>query len=162
MYHLGQQRQHLQGLSSGDFLALSPHSLLNRFEAQRLQAYAEAWAALEHHCSWEDLVCHVGDNPAAWKTWSAVSGACPTLRRTGGMMAMPAAGRQLLLKELYSGMGFPTFDVLAQAAQVPLYQVFKPLMGLRYSHARAALGNSQVVPQVGVFGACLFASLCLK
>ena len=71
-------------------------------------------------------------------------------------------GCDLLLKELYAGMGFPAFKHLAEAAGVPLYEVYRPLLGLRYSHARTALGNSQVVPQVGVFTACVLASQCLK
>ena len=56
------------------------------------------------------------------------------------------------------GMGFPTFRALADAAGVPLYQVFKPIQGLSYGHMRQALGNSQVVPQVGVFSLCALAS----
>ena len=89
MYHLGQQRQHLRDLGVADLVALSPEQLLNHSEAQRLQTYVEAWAGLEQRCQWEDLVCHLGDNPAAnWKTWSAVNGACPTLRRSGGLMAV--------------------------------------------------------------------------
>ncbi|CAE7223083.1 Trank1 [Symbiodinium sp. CCMP2592] len=164
VFQLGQQRQHLQGLRAGDLLQLEPAQLLNLHEAKRLQAYVEAWAAASMRpsgvCDWEDLVCHLGDNPAAgWKSWSAVSNRLPTLRRCGGLMAMPAAGRHLLLRELFASMGFPTFEPLAAAAAVPLYQVFKPLSRLTYLHQRQALGNSQVVPQVGVFAACVLASL---
>ena len=166
VFQLGQSRQHLQHLGVHDLANLRPIDLMNTEEAWRLQRYAEAWAMEKlrssRACEWSDLLCHLGDDPSSWKTWSALGGACPTLRRSGGMIAAPAAGRQVLLRELYAGMGFPAFQVLADAAQVPVYQVFKPLQGLKYSHMRAALGNSQVVPQVGVFSACVLASLCSR
>ena len=78
------------------------------------------------------------------------------------MYVAPAAGRQILLRELFAGMGFPAFQHLADAAGVDVYQVFKPTLGLRYSHMRQALGNAQVVPQVGVFAACLLSSARLR
>ncbi|CAE7632926.1 unnamed protein product, partial [Symbiodinium sp. CCMP2456] len=88
---------------------------------QRASKYLNDWScSVKAKCSYEDLIC-------------------------GGVMFSPAAGRQCLLKELYMGMGFPTFRGLADAA--------------------GALGNSQVVPQVGVFALCALASahaLCLE
>lgn len=162
-FNLACTRQHLQGLPAEKLLNLQPLQILNEAEVQRASKYLDDWScSVKAKCSYEDLICHLGDNPNQWRTWSAVSGACPTLRRGGGVMFSPAAGRQCLLKELYMGMGFPTFRGLADAAGVPLYQVFKPLQGLSYAHMRQALGNSQVVPQVGVFALCALASARLQ
>ena len=162
-YNLALCRQHLQGLEVRDLLTLGPKDVMSPAEKARMQVYVADWLAFDRpKCAWQDLICHLGDNPGAWRTWSAISMACPTLRRSSGIMAAPAADRQVLLKELYAGMGFPSFPHLAHAAQVPIYQVFKPMQRVTYSHMRQALGNSQVVPQVGVFAACALASARLR
>ena len=51
-------------------------------------------------------------------------------------------------------MGFPTNQQLASAARVPVYD---PRRGLSHLQARQALGNSQVVPQIGCVVACALA-----
>lgn len=141
-------------------MKLPPSTTMNSAECERLRVYCRLWEQLDHHrkCPWQDLVCHLSDRPEkGWLCWSAISNTIPTLRKSGGLMAMPAAGRVLLLKELYAAMGYASFDVLARAAHVHTYQVFKPLLGIGYSHMRAALGNAQHVAQVGVFGLCALA-----
>lgn len=141
---------------------MDPRNLFNQNEVDRLNTYVQKWSQSDTPvCHFEDLVVHLGDNPKSekgWTTWSAKSLALPTLRRAGGLYASPFAQRQLLLRELYAAMGFPTFPELANAARVPIYQVFRPTVGLWYSHMRQALGNSQHVASVGVFTACALAS----
>lgn len=138
-------------------------AVLNSDELGRLEGYMRKWYALSdgEKCDVEDLVVHLGDNPTTqkgWTTWSAKSRAIPTLRKTGGLVFSPYASRPVMLKELYAAMGFAVFPHLAEAAKVPLYQVFKPTLQLRYSHMRQALGNAQHVASVGVFTAVSLAS----
>jgi len=72
------------------------------------------------------------------------------------MMWSMAMGRQLLLKELYSGMGFAVFEEHALAARIPVYKAVK--RGCSFRKSREALGNAQHVANVGVFAACALAS----
>ena len=65
-------------------------------------------------------------------------------------------GRQLLLKELYSGMGFAVFEEHALASRVPIYNPLKA--GCSFRKSREALGNAQHVANVGVFAAVALAS----
>ena len=127
-------------------------------ELEKASKYVSKYeVASEPKCEWKDLVCHLGDDPRTekgWVTWSARSSAVPTLRKSGGLIAAPAAQRHLTLKELYLGMGYPTFDFAANVAQVKIYDAWR---GLTYHEARKALGNSMHAAQVGVFVACLLA-----
>ncbi len=165
-FHVARTRLHLRGMPLGDLSSMDPMNLFNQNEVERLHTYVQKWSQSSTAvCCFEDLMVHLGDNPKSekgWTTWSAKSLAIPTLRRAGGLYASPCAQRQLLLRELYAGMGFPTFPELAKAALVPIYQVFRPTAGLWYSHMRQALGNSQHVASVGVFTACALASSCKR
>ena len=60
----------------------------------------------------------------------------------------------MTLQELYASMGFPTTERLASAARVGVYD---PRRGLSHLQSRQALGNSQVVPQIGCVVACALA-----
>ena len=162
-FHLAGGRRHLQGLSLGQRVAVPVDQLLSPTERERARAYVQLWqeSCPTMRCSFPNFVCHLGDEPrGGWRTVTSKDNALPTMRRAGGIYYSPWAGRQVLLRELYAAHGFPTFADLAIAAQVPIYRVFKP--GLSYGHARAALGNSQVVPQVGVFTATALACLVRK
>ena len=109
-------------------------------------------------CSYQDLACHCGDDPrTGWTTWSAVSNAVPTLRRSSGLIVSPCMNRQFLLKELYCGMGFAVWPFLAESAKVPVFDVFRPGVWT-YPQARQALGNAQHVTCVGTFVACALSS----
>ena len=137
-------------------------SALNDSEMTRLRTYTHLWSQLdrENRCAFEDLAVCLSDEPdGGWVTWSGVSSAIPTLRRSSGLIASPYAQRAFLLRELFASMGFASFPTLAKVAGVPLYQVHKPLLGLKYSHMRQALGNAQHVANVGVFSACALACM---
>ena len=132
-------------------------------EIQRCKKYIEKWQALpvDGRCSWENLVCHLSDNPCSergWTCWSAKSAAIPTIRRSGGLMAAPCIARHLTLKELYLSMGYPCVPLLASVARCPLY----PVDVAQYSTHRKALGNSFHVAQVGVVAMCSLAALQIK
>ena len=163
-FHIARTRSHLRSMAVHELASVCPAGLFNHREVQRIHSYLHMWqSSTTHVCSYEDLIVHVGDNPTnhgGWTTWSAKSHAVPTLRRAGGLMYSPWARRQVLLRELYAGMGFPTFQFLADAAKVPLFQVFRPTIGLWYGHMRQAVGNAQHVASVGVFNACALASAC--
>jgi hypothetical protein len=139
-------RQHLSGQSIS-----SPLQLFNSKEQLRYHHYCQKWSALgPHRCAWQDLIINLGDNPnGGWTTWSANSNAIPTLRRSGGMMVAAAYQRQVLLKELYAGYGFPTYPKLAEALGVPLYNVFAE--GASYTDLRRIIGNGMHIAQIGVF-----------
>ena len=81
-------RQHI---SKGCFVS-QPSELVNPKEQNRLQAYIDKYVGLARRkCSWEDLIVNLGDNPSTgWTTWSAVSCALPTLRRSAGLMYVPS------------------------------------------------------------------------
>ena len=150
-------RRHLRGWEWG----FQPEHLLNMNEKHRLERYCSLWAQNVEEkgmCHWQDLICHLGDNPVSqkgWCTWSGASHAIPTLRRSGGMMWAPAFGRQVLLKELYSAMGFCVWPWQAALAGVSPYKVF--IGNHPYTKSRQALGNSQHVASVGVFTCCALA-----
>ena len=151
-------------LSFSERLRLPASAILTPVEVDRAQAYVHHWSqdlAAGNGCAFCDLIAHLGDEPrGGWITSTTRANAMPTLRRTGGLYFSPWACRHLLLRELYAAHGFPAWTALAHAADVPLYRVFKP--GLSYMQLRAALGNAQVVPQVGVFTACALASLAVR
>jgi len=162
LFHLALCRQHLRGLTNSVDRVVSMHPLavLNPLEMKRLETYVKLWYGMEHmnKCSWENLAVCLSDEPnGGWVTWSGISSAIPTLRRSSGLIASPSAHRVFLLKELFASMGFASFQHLADTARVPLYEVHKPLLGLKYSHMRQALGNAQHVGNVGVFGLCALA-----
>ena len=134
---------------------------MNGHEQQRLTDYVQAWHMEREKCPWDDLVCHLGDSPSnGWLTWSAKSEKLPTLRRGSGMYWHVSANRHMLLKELYSCMGFASFTELAQVARVPLFRVYQP--GVPYRHLSQALGNSQHVGNIGIFAAAALACTVLK
>ena len=160
VFHLARSRRHLQSGGLQQWLQAQPDEILNQVERERVNAYVEHWLQRPHtvRCDFQDLAFHLGDEPrGGWVTTSATSHVLPTLRRSGSLYYSPFVQRQFLLRELYAAHGFPTFPALAREARVPVYQVFKP--SLTYTHMRQALGNAQIVPQVGVFTACALASL---
>ena len=68
-------------------------------------------------------------------------------RRSSGMFVVPHLNRHLILKELYAGMGFPTWPELARAAGTHVYEVHRS----DYTTMRHALGNSMHPAQIGTF-----------
>ena len=163
LFHIAQYRQHLRGYRLATQIhSLHPLAALNNSEMTRLRTYTHLWCQLDsgNRCGFEDLAVCLSDEPdGGWVTWSGVSSAIPTLRRSSGLIASPYAQRMFLLRELFASMGFASFPTLAKVAGVPLYQVHKPLLGLKYSHMRQALGNAQHVANVGVFSACALACI---
>ena len=136
----------------------SPQDAWSPAEKDRCQEYVKKWQKLNPstRCPWEDLVCHLSDNPCSengWTCWSAVSKSIPTIRRSSGLMAVPAAGRHFTMKELYISMGYPVVPTLADVGKVPVYS----LDMRQYSNHRKALGNSFHVAQVGVVAMCSLA-----
>ena len=97
--------------------------ILNQLEHGRVKTYLELYEKLDplKRCELEDLVLHIGDAPnpnnGGWTTWSAVSNAIPTIRRSSGMFVAPARNRHLTLPELFSGMGFPATNELSVVAR---------------------------------------------
>ena len=144
---LAQHRHHLRNVRMTCIA-----DLLNANEHDRVDAYTNRWASLSSssRCAPEDLVCHIGDNPGpGWCTWSAVSGAIPTIRRSNGILYMPFARRHVTLKELFAVMGYPSFPSLAAAAGVNCFNVHHHPVS--YATMRRALGNSMHVAQIGIW-----------
>ena len=173
-YQLSQSRRHLKHLTTAQRMQMPPEALLGLAEKQRVVDYVNLWVAQseDKRCPFDidDLAVHVSDNPGTnaagtgqgWVCWSSTSNAIPTLRKSGGIIFSPALKRQYLLKELFAGMGFPSFNFLAEASGVPRFEIFQPTLGLGYRHMKSALGNSQHVANVGVFVACSLASTKLR
>ena len=155
---LAQVGKRNQAVSTED--GLEPIHLWSQHELLRADEYVRLYEAQQpESCAWWDLVVHLGDDPrTGWRTWSCKSGKIPTLRRSSGLMALPAAHRHLTMRELYAAMGFPTTVALASASRTAVYEPFRA--DLTYRQAGQALGNSQVVPQVGCTTACILA--CCK
>ena len=153
---LAQNRQHIR--RSGLTAPTSALQAWNPAEIQRCGTYVDKWSRLppSARCAWDQLIVHLGDNPSSgWTTWSAKSGAIPTIRKSSGILAWPAGGRHLTQKELYLAMGYPCYSLLAQTAKVPLYSLDLQC----YGQHRRALGNSMHVASIGVFAACFLASV---
>ena len=125
-------------------------------ELDRARSYAEKYLNMDEtkRCQPQDLIVHVGDNPAGtsqskgWCTWSAASGKIPTIRRSSGLYLALFHNRHLVMKELYLSMGYPCFPAVAQAAGVAQYEVFLPQF--TYFDCLRALGNSMHVASVGI------------
>ena len=156
-YHMSWTRDHLKFVDLCHRPHVHPQFLLNGSEQRRLRDYIAAWRpSAATYCAWEDLICHLGDDPAnGWYTWSARSNMLPTIRRSSGIFWSCAEGRQVLLKEMYAAMGFAAFDHLARVSGIAKFQVWRPT--LTYRHMLQALGNSQHVANVGVFAVCALA-----
>ena len=123
LFHLACSRAHLRQLSVPQRRALQPMDILSPSALNRLECYnLRCQAFLRRRCRSEDLIYDLGDNPGTgWTTWSAVSGTLPMLRRSGSMLFAPHFGRQLLLRELFAGYGYPTFEPLAEASGVDVF-----------------------------------------
>ena len=162
VFHLAKTRAHLRHLTLEQRVWLPASEVLSRVERDRARAYLQLWQQSQGRlCPYPDFVFHLGDEPrGGWASHTTTANAIPTMRRAGGIYYSPWGGRQLLLRELYAAHGFPTFPALAREANVEVYRVFKP--SLSYAHMRQALGNAQVVPQVGVFTAVALASMAKK
>jgi site-specific DNA-cytosine methylase len=158
-------RKHLRSKRRGGWTPTEPYQVLTGHENARLRNYISRYIRLQfegnQRCPWEDLVCHLGDDPiSGWVTWSANSGVIPTIRRSSGLLAMPAHNRLLTLRELYLCMGYPTFQRIADAARIPFFDIWSA--GLSHSDMKKALGNSMVVSSVGSFVAVVLACLRYK
>ena len=146
------------GIPSSTWDVISPA------EFQSSRAFWSRYMSLEEdqRCHPSDLICHLGDNPGntgGWCTWSNHSGQLPTIRRTGGLYLSFAAGRHLILKELYLAMGYPCFPFAAQKAGA-LFRVFTE--SVSHSSMRKALGNSFHAAQMGVWMAALLSCVKMK
>ena len=163
VYHLSFCRSHLNHLPVWQRTSIHPTCLLNPEEQQRLTDYKEAWQGrrADELSHFEDLICHLGDSPSrGWLVWSAKSGKLPTLRRGSGLLWHVSANRQMLLKELYSSMGFACFTRCADAACVQPFRLYRPSVSHR--HLLQALGNSQHVGNIGLIVACALACTVLQ
>ena len=137
---------------------LEPMECWHASESERAAEYVRLYEASTSKCGWWDFVCHLGDDPRAqngWRTWSCKSNRLPTIRRSCGLYAMPAAHRHLTVREIHASMGFPVTAQLSSMVGVPTYDPWRA--DLTHVQSRQALGNSQVVPQVGCITACLLA-----
>ena len=140
---------------------LEPMHLWNHNELLRAEEYVRRYEQSTKRCGWWDLVCHLGDNPrTGWLCWSGSSNKIPTIRKSSGLFALPAAHRHLTVRELHGAMGFPVTPLLAGVSQVPVFDPWRN--GLSHARSRQALGNSQVVPNVGVITVCLMACCRFK
>ena len=139
----------------------SPLSVMSPGEARRLDQYKNKWSECMP-CEYQDLVCHVGDEPATgWTTWTGSSGKIPCIRKSGSLFMIPNLERQMTLREMYLCMGYPTHRVcLAYSHLQSLFRVYLP--GLSWFSMRKALGNAMVVPQVGCVMGCALASVRRK
>ena len=125
-------------------------------ELLRADEYVRRYEQMNSRREWWNLVRHLGDDPrGGWVTWSAHSNKLPTIRKSSGLHAMPAAHRHLTMRELYASMGFPVTPLLASVSQVPLYNPWRN--SLTYARSRQALGNSHIVPNVGCVTAVMLA-----
>ena len=147
-----------------DCAPVDPIHVLNSREIAISRAYTSKFFLRDPKktCAFEDLVIHVGDDPrnrGGWLTWSAANSKLPTMRRTGGLYISLQKNRQVLLREMYLSMGYPTFEVAQRFSHLnALYRVFVP--GFSYWDARRADGNSMHVGNVGVFMGTMF--LCCQ
>ena len=137
--------------------------LLLPAEAARLYDYVDKYQNFSRDCCEPpDLVVHLGDSPATgWCTWSAVSCALPTIRRCGSLYFSPFYGRQVLLREMFCAMGYPTFGIchlLSNLPQSQAYRVFVPK--LSWFDMRRGLGNAMHVAQIGTFAGAML--LCTR
>lgn len=150
-------------LSASRFRRLS--HLLSEGERGRLQLYAHTFHqryGLDPSTDL-DLVCNLGDNPGAgWLTWSAppMRPGCsspglhrlPTLRKNWSLQWLPAHGRWLLGSERLVTMGFPPNEQLSR--------VYGLSGHFRLPWAcRNLLGNAMHVANIGVWQACVAASV---
>jgi hypothetical protein len=71
----------------------------------------------------DDLVYFLGDNAAARKVWSAVSGKLPTFRTNNGKYWMRKRKRWLCPREKLAALGWPVTPDVASAMGVPMVPV---------------------------------------
>ena len=143
----------------------SANMLLTKSEQKHVAAYVDKFSKLDccDQSQWENLVVHVGDNPAGgWTTWSAHSNALPTIRKSGSLYFAPAWRRHLTMMEMFLSMGYPSHPLAAEQSHLPethLLNVYSPDFALSWFDWRRALGNSMHVAAVGAFaGAMLLCS----
>ena len=134
---------------------------LTTHEQARLHFYAVVWAQRyrTEAQSERDLLFNLGDNPdGGWLTWSAPS--CggphrvPTFRKHWTAQWSPHCCRWLTSTERLVCMGFPATPNLA--ACYGMSETY--LLTWKQRHT---LGNAMHLANIGVFQACVAASVCL-
>ena len=145
--------------TSGTCRSVDLRFLLTPRERAALNEYTCAYVARWRQNPEADVnACFfLGDNPGNRTTWSAVSGAIPTLRRNAGFLWSPYLGRWLCLKELQAAMGFPVTSEIASALGVSYDRLGNYAQG---TEGRRLLGNAMHCAAAGV--ALMVALSCVK
>ena len=90
-----------------------------------------------------NFLIHLGDNPAR-RSWSAVSGRIPTLRKGGGLTWSVPLRRFLTGREKLATLGFPVTSTVAAAMNVP------PVPVLDLKRCSLVAGNAMHLSCVGI------------
>jgi hypothetical protein len=90
-----------------------------------------------------DVVYNLGDNPPTRVTWSVVSNALPTYRKSCTTFWVPAAHRWLTPAEKLCSMGWPVFQELAVSCGTSVLRVPR-------ESASRMVGNAVCLPNIGV------------
>ena len=101
-----------------------------------------------------DLCMYLGDNPQWSKTWSAISGAIPTLRMSAGLLWFPFHKRWLLPLEKLLSQGVPVHSSYARSMKVLTVPVADPL---RINELVAISMHFSSVAMVQFVGLCCLA-----
>ena len=134
---------------------------VTQYEQWRLRFYCDLWRQSygTDPSAEPDLIFNLGDNPdGGWVTWSAPGGTgihrMPTLRRKWTAQWMPSQSRWLSASERLASMAFPASPRLAMCyGLVGTFQLTWP--------QRHTLGNAMHLANVGVWQACVAASVIL-
>lgn len=99
--------------------------LLNQRELEGLQFTESLYRERFHDeaVNDEDLFVHLGDNPARFLCWSAVSGRVPTFRTGSGFIYSPARDQYLLPRDKLACSGFPVDNTVAASMGVPMIPI---------------------------------------
>lgn len=103
--------------------------ILTPREREAVIYLSEAYEARFHQKASEDpdLCMYLGDNPQWSKTWSALSGALPTLRMSAGFLWFPFHKRWMLPMEKLLSQGIPVDPTYARSMNVLSVPVADPI-----------------------------------
>ena len=126
--------------------------LLNKREMDQVKLLSKEYlrrygSAVRHD---PDAVFYLGDNAANRRTWSCVSNAIPTFRRSGGFFWLPAENRWLVSSEKMSALGFPMRQSTASCMGVRTVPSLDPLRASSMTGNGMHLSNISIILLIGL------------
>jgi len=124
-------------------------ALLNKSEKLHLKLYEQKWRLSfdEDAKDNPNAVFLLGDNPLTYCTWTrgmaSSNGQLPAFKKSAGKLWIASKERWMTPREKLAALGYPVYEMMAEAARCDLLQIDSPDL-----HAQA--GNAWHISNAGM------------